>query len=112
MNKELLYQIIDVIAKEPKTFDMSTWGCGTTACIGGWALRLTHSTWLSVHEDIHLMARRVLELSDDEARRLFYTKHWPESFKRDYVLCYANPEKQTDVAIRRIRHFIATDGRE
>lgn len=46
MNRELFKKIDDIITPDPAKLDMGSWEdstpeCGTTRCIGGWAITLT-----------------------------------------------------------------------
>ena|SRR6185503_17316012 len=40
-NIKLFMKVCDTILKHPRQFSMRSFDCGTTACIAGWALRLT-----------------------------------------------------------------------
>ena len=140
MNVALLEKIIEAIQAQPEKFDMSRWFnrlqdendnfCGTTQCIGGWALVLGMS--IDPIEDIYYtendgsrlaesangekqwindIAQKVLDLSFCQADRLFHVMNWNEKFMRDYDDAQT-PEEKAAVAVARIRHFIATEGRE
>jgi hypothetical protein len=40
-NAELAYAVLDQIDAHPETWNQATWDCGTSACIAGWAVRLS-----------------------------------------------------------------------
>jgi hypothetical protein len=102
--------------------------CGTAACIAGYAVILTKAkpkSWKAgpwkkavdyVVEEfgdewIGNVAEEVLDLSRDQADRLFDPNRWPVKFYRSY--CDAStPEGMAQAAIRRIEHFIKTEGIE
>lgn len=98
LNIALLLRVADTIAKYPHAFDMCTWDCGTTACIAGWALRLSGTrhgmftgTLISSKD-----AARLLGLSMRDAEQLFFRINWPSPFTRN------------EHAVERIHHFIRT----
>ncbi len=106
LNVDLLLQIADRIAKRPEAFDMGHWDCGTTACIAGWALRLSGKQW-GLAQDGHMYsaadAAQCLGLDESIADRLFLRTHWPDDFN--------NARYKADKAgttIARIHHFIRT----
>jgi hypothetical protein len=124
MNVELLRKIAAVIQIRRGQFSMKCWHkekgqmygvesfceipepkrevCGTTHCFAGWAQVLSPER--NCRADAEEDARRLLELSQEEAQRLFYADNWPRGFGG----WNANAKK----AAARIEHFIATDGRE
>jgi len=124
MNVELLQRVKEYILAEPAKFDMASFECnhpcGTTRCIGGTAYILAHPKMKTIFH-IPLTTSNLypgqheLELTEDEANRLFMITDWPEEF-RSYRYedgeywdeSYATPEQ----AAARIDHFIATEGRE
>lgn len=95
MNKVLIQQVIEAIESDPEHFDMSDFfgysgGCGTTACIAGWAIYLAHKDKQELpeltrpyyaggtaSEAIHLM-----EISPSTAGYLFYTTFWPSRYNQ------------------------------
>ncbi len=80
--------------------------------IGGWAKN----------------AQKLLELTDDQAERLFYPGYWyaplyigsqlhsentwPEPFAGQYFRNRYNPEERVKILRARVEHFIATNGAE
>lgn len=73
MNRELFKKIDDIITPDPAKLDMGSWEdstpeCGTTRCIGGWAITLTTGEPLYVRTEVGLYRQHpsVIEL----ARRL------------------------------------------
>ena len=131
MNVKLLKWISNQIEKEPESFEMagviSTNSCGTACCIAGWALvknfskrmhskidpkRVTRSKeFNSIKFDWELKASVILELDVYQANRLFFTYNWPERFHSNYNNATTKQEI-AEIAIERIRHFIATNGAE
>lgn len=86
-NIELLQQTMQYIRDNPEEWDQSYWGCGTTACFAGHAVRLTGAKLLHYGDslfadyclpleagnpvDIAEHARRVLELGNEVSQVLF-----------------------------------------
>ena len=91
----LLRKVLEHITAHPEEHDQNYWGyrslllgCGTTHCIGGWALVLSGAdlAW-ATSGDLALAvvdgqvsvpltgAQKVLGLTDGEAGRLFYAKN-------------------------------------
>src|SRR5882724_1413925 len=89
MNKDALLRVADAIEKHEiedlgfnmnrfvtsSAHDQSGHYCGTTACIGGWAIavqeNITGTELLEQQMSSEDRAQKYLELSDDEARTLF-----------------------------------------
>jgi hypothetical protein len=78
MHKERMLKIADAIEKNLKLFDMRHFNephpvdeCQTSMCVGGWTYHLfnPHPEKL---EDIEVVAKRLLELTYEEADHLFY----------------------------------------
>jgi hypothetical protein len=104
--------------------------CGTAACVAGWALTLgtgckkpiqaarkfhEFRKLKSVWGPIESRARRILSLSKEQSNRLFYADQWPVQFNRDRSLTgfsRLSKRKQAQLAVKRIDHFIKTDGAE
>lgn len=140
MNVELLRKIAAVIQEKPREFDMNGWhqsahqygmalcdlpkdeqvSCDTTHCIAGWAQVLAPDRDCQVRASLD--ARRLLDLTPEQADRLFYVEiedggtGWPLKFR-------GRPNKGMDKlesmwsmtpkqAAARIEHFIATEGKE
>lgn len=98
MNRELLRRVRDRIAEVGEWgFDMGLWAvpsdgeCGTTACLAGWSCLLgmnlnESASWTWVKKDgrgIHWQedATRLLDMSYDQADRLFFTTSWPVKYQ-------------------------------
>lgn len=69
--RETAAWVLDQITAYPESHDQATWGCGTTACVGGWAavLHLDKAAYHSVAQ--HAML--ALGLSPVDAATLFYS---------------------------------------
>jgi hypothetical protein len=108
MNTPLLRRIQRQIDKSPERFLMgqrsSRVACGTAFCIGGWAHALTET---ELNPGMYL-AQEPLGLTDDEAYRLIWMHQWPQQFRGPDD----GSEEAAARAIRRIEHFIQTEGRE
>ncbi len=136
MNIRLLRKVQKAIKAHPDQFQMRTWysqfldidggpfvsagGCGTAACIGGWAIHLhwrklevekTYQAAKGKPETIYEIAKWILRLSRTQADKLFDGHMWPDDYQGDYEDS-KTPEEQAAVAIRRIDHFIKTKGEE
>ena len=91
--------------------------CGTTACIAGWALTLAGKRMRKFTNYMN-QGRKILGLTQQEARKLFLVDNWPEKFQERYdsdaesVLSSRVPAKDIRknalVAVARIEHFIKT----
>ena len=140
MNVKLLRKVEKRILAEPRRFDMMTFGtklnkrtikalgkqappCGTVACIAGHVDWMTHprlfaaSVALGDYDDsiVERAAKELglgFELSQDTyAGRLFFDNEWPEKFQA--ALAEAKtPLQRAEVAVKRIEHFIKTNGKE
>lgn len=139
MNVELLRQIQQHILEEPKRLVMGAFvqrkrlesdsaheyahtpafatqpfpACGTAACIAGWACLLSDGMDAVVSAD---RAQKLLQLKGEwgfggEVNRLFEPVAWPQPYHDDYFKA-ETPELRVKVALGRIDHFIATEGRE
>jgi len=133
MNVKLLRRIQKAIRKEPRRFNMLWWvvtgdqesPCGTSACIGGYAVilskipkLLTTKKWLDAVEDIRKdssntwdPAKAVLGLDTDQATRLFDENRWPREFSVAYQATEDRRER-AKLAIKRIDFFIKTKGND
>lgn len=101
--------------------------CGTACCIGGWAA--VENGWKSKQykdEDgdwanlfispngttsrydsvIASAAQKLLDITDEQASRLFYTCSWPEPYKSGAD--NGTPEYRAANGVARIKHFIET----
>lgn len=143
---ELLKKVKKHILAEPRRLDMDTMGeesdeapCGTVACIGGWACVLNYKRpriyydfcgYLYVGNEMASWerARRILDLSEEEAELLFtepkeaeaYTEArnngddraplcWPLSLARRYMEA-KTPRGRANASAKRIDLFIASGG--
>lgn len=135
MNTTLLKKVKAAILKHPDQFEMNRYfagflggkltsspgGCGTAACIGGWAvhLRLGNETLkqsqLTAYDcgcsPVRIQAEDALSLSRETASRLFYASYWPVRFRRRYDMA-KRPKTRARAAADRIDHFIKTKGEE
>ena len=140
MNVKLLRKVEKRILAEPRRFDMMTFGtklnkrtikalgkqappCGTVACIAGHVDWMAHprlfaaSVALGDYDD-SIVERAAKELGlvfdpsqDTNAGRLFFDNEWPEKFQA--ALAEAKtPLQRAEVAVKRIEHFIKTNGKE
>lgn len=110
LNVELLRRVQRHIRREPESFDMLFWiferGCGTVACIGGWAVLLSGGTHSSGIERDARDARRALGLNLGAGDRLLFLTDWPDPFQREYRGA-RTPSERAEVACRYIDHFVA-----
>ena len=115
MNIELFRKIDEVIQNAPEMHYQGTWEsaneCGTTRCIDGWAVALTtgaplfdefgnptretsqvaREVGLSDGLNIGAIGRRLLDLTPQQAGRLFFTR---EKMARDVVHCFAAGDEE------------------
>lgn len=142
MNVELLRKIQAAVIQEPKRLYMDKWimiegdaaepgdmaeiieypACGTVGCIAGWAVILNDQKGNSVKNTARKflagiflrtsqLAKEALDLEHDAAGRLFYVHYWPTKYAQDYSHTQ-DPVEKAKVAVARIEHFIATEGKE
>jgi len=139
MNTELLLKVKQKILDEPKQFIMAEWfakewnineqlsnlepqrvvpNCKTAACIAGWTLCISEQLTPDIISrrkgeifSPFLKARQELDISLEQADRLFYTNGWPHILNFKYSNAYT-PEERANVAAERIDHFIKTNGEE
>lgn len=124
MNVALLEKIAEVIVEQPDNFDMGDWHCDSSHCIGGWAQLLSglpQTKDASNMADLLGLEFEPERLEDEgpdlhahdncESGRLFYEGNWPSKF-RYYGSEEYDSADVARVAAARIRHFIATEGRE
>lgn len=124
MNVELLQKVKQQILAEPHRFNMLKWignrdneefystdnfyhYCGTTACIAGWTVLLSTKDRL-VHYEIFDRALQFLDISFDEAEKLFYAHSWDREDFCEYDA--ADIIGKSIVAARVIDKFIAQHG--
>jgi hypothetical protein len=135
MNVERLKQVADLIAQNPTQFNMDWWfhesdavgndagGCGTAACIGGWAVFLKYKSKKGRTPTLAQVcdhcddgstideATEALKLTPTEANRLFVLSEWPVKFEVAYDNA-TTAGRAAKVAVARINHFIVTKGEE
>lgn len=75
-------------------------GCGSPACICG---------WMEFFSDKPNPSREDTGLDREQYYRLFFASQWPVKFYKPYS---GARNIKASAAIRRIEHFIQTDGRE
>jgi sugar phosphate isomerase/epimerase len=126
---KLLLQVKRLILEEPRRINMdvpqyveganngtmSTTDyppCGTVGCIAGWAdvaakggvdISLRSRMWRGVE----VRARKLLNLSKNEADKLFFVHYWPSNFYWRYRQA-VNPIERAEITAERIDHFIKT----
>lgn len=108
---ELFERIITYFREEPCRLNMETWQsnflfpeigstnkenplippCGTIGCLAFAAVFCSGLTKLN--GNIPSTAKRLLQLTDEEADKLFYTDGWPEPMKSDHERCLNDFEK-------------------
>ncbi len=109
----------DAIERESDLFDMSTYlfhaSCGTMRCIAGQAYLLANGLeakpiWIGAtfryEATIVLTAQRWLDLTHDEANRLFYGD-WPEPYWSDHHRPGATNKERAQVAAQLLRDVAA-----
>lgn len=120
MNIELFRKIDEVIQALPGQHYQGTWetmtACGTTRCIAGWAVALTTNAplfdvygnptretsqisrefGLSDGFNIGAIGRRLLDLTPQQAGRLFFTD---DETARDAVRCFAAGDEAGGLAV-------------
>jgi hypothetical protein len=126
INVELLEQVKQHILMEPRRLDMGLWShncdpdnpdnspCGTTACIGGWAIILAgekEGGWPGGQ------AARLLGLSKEQASLLFHVSYWPDEYRLRYrdiqeseVPIPNSRALKAQIVAERIDFFIKTNG--
>ena len=104
INVSLLLQVADAISKHPEHFNMQEWDCGTTACIGGWALRLSpvKPHWNYFTGGFH-PAKELLRLTVRQNKELFGEIYWPARYRSKPT---DTPEDRSKKAVRRIHRFL------
>lgn len=133
MNVKYLRRIQRAILEHPSQFQMDTLfdnhlddqiklpkkvgGCGTAACIAGWALHL-HGRCKTLATTTECMrtttsenARTILGLTSDQYDRLCFAPNWPEPFRSRNDNA-KTARTQAKNAVARIEHFIKTKGAE
>lgn len=132
MNVKLLRKVAKHIAAEPRRYDQDKTleflkeeakvalgsmapPCGTMGCIAGWTCVITGKTKRAKRSFGYRRAQKQLQLTKDQAHRLFaYSwadEGWPKNFRMGYRLA-ATKEEKARIAVARIEHFIKTKGQE
>lgn len=131
MNVKLLRKVQCAILKNPKRFDMGYWftnsrafflnaktikakkkrfeNCGAAACIAGWACLLSKDTtnYNSEYRDHTLViARKLLDLTRDQANKLFFDGVWDNPFRSNFINASTKAE-QAKIASAYIDKFIS-----
>lgn len=113
MNIPLLRQIQAQIIQHPETLYMPSYDCGTTACIAGWACKISGVDVSEASHKSMFEGQRLIGLSSEERGRLFCENWWPEQFRLQFGPEHpAGCKARAKAAVARIDHFIATDGKE
>ena len=99
INVGLLLKVADQITKHPEQFRMSVFDCGTAACIGGWAARLSEIEIKSICD-----YRIALGMSHAQELELFLEANWPIHFQSFYYP--ESPEIRASKAVLRIHAFL------
>lgn len=150
MNTEKLLAAVKYFEKEPLRFNMRDWiqrlnpnpdphtpPCHTAACIAGSLIILEAKAQnMGVVDYIYAnrtnrdgagwyekKAAEILEIDENQARRLFYTEQWPINYKQDYDhfdddFCFCQhphlisyiKRQMVRVLQQRVATFIATNG--
>lgn len=135
---KILRQVAAHILEEPKRLNMSDWGhtyakaggrippCRTVGCIAGWSIFLNQpEEWkamLATDSDLcdsangllanpAVTARKILGITESQERRLFYADAWPDKYWDAFTLAKSK-KVEAQIASDRIKHFIATKGKE
>lgn len=129
MNVELLEKVIAHIEEDPRRFHMDYWydtsvieqrligqepPCGSIGCIGGWGEILAGRKEPTQGIDAFRAACEIFEISRPQVNRLCLRSNWPEPFRKDYnfAMKAGDFEEAVWIAVKRIRHFIETEGRD
>ena len=124
MNKDLLLRTAAAIEANPKHFDMDKWfgtkkGCGTTACIVGWAIHLHRAdaalgdsadAWLNYEFTTHDMGIEILGIDSDLFGTLVYDFAWRNSELKHRFQEAKTPQKRAEAAADYVRWFVETFG--
>lgn len=116
MNIPLLRRIQRQIKSSPEKLRMNKYatrikGCGTAYCIAGWALKLSGYTEKKIREcDTAQTASQLLEIPPNDCTtkwKLFNINDWPRRYRTQ-----DRSKELPALAVKRIDHFIKTEGRE
>ncbi len=130
MNTALLRKIKRTILARPKRVDMYEWVsnrptnrggpvCGTVGCVAGWACLLTEKAGKGLADkrdailgiDFHGRALRVLGITKDQGKRLFYVDGWPNEARCAYEDAWGEPKHMAQIVAARIDQFIRSKGK-
>jgi len=129
MNIKLLKETAAMILKRPRQLRMEEYftnvdsklgpasHCGTAACIAGWGITLSRTKSKKPKDgldyandsivDVHALGKRVFELTEPQADRLFFVDDWPVKFYDAYKLSLTAKDA-AKAAHDRIHYFIRT----
>lgn len=115
MNVKLLKQVRDEIVAHPENYYQGSF-CGTQHCIAGYAVAIASPrVWREAEGRrtglISEEAQRVLQLTGDQALRLF-SPIWDWLPEKLRLYRHQSPETRARRAVARIDHFIKTKGAE
>ncbi len=138
MNVELLEKVRKHILEEPKRINMKNWiinpfilrdkfqelkyqnklpACDTVGCIAGWALQVSSKKKLTSFDKGDAQVK--LNLTYEQANRLFLLEnmatdknYWPAYFENKLKNLNPGTRAYARVVSQRIKHFIATGGKE
>lgn len=124
MNTELLLKVKAAILARPEHFDMADWcqvngevdleprafsqmapPCGTTCCIGGWAVAIVNESPYSSRLRMW-QGDRALELTERQVEKLFFSDGWDMPYASHYRDA-DTPAQRARVAASYIDYFIA-----
>ena len=136
INDALLEKVIEVCERSWWEFDMNNWGHRLPVKTG-WFHRLLvkvglvtetlreytvgcvacHTVRLGGGDGnvfVPAEAQRLLNITFEQANRLFYSHNWPQPFKQEYERCGDDDlcAVRAWIAANRFRHFINTKGAE
>jgi hypothetical protein len=124
MNVELMNKVADAIEAHPEAYDQSTF-CGTPCCYVGHAeiivfgrdvyQKHVESMGSPGPHDFVASGIDLFGITRDQAEALIgFGDSWPEPFASKYTAAVAgrDAEGRASAGAARLRHFIATEGRE
>lgn len=116
-----LRAVAAAILAEPNLYDQSTPPlsgdtCETACCLGGWGVWLNNPTPQAYAASMSCLGIRGMAESFGMSERQFFplymsADNWPAPFSDQFEAAGTNKQRAV-VAVARIEHFIATDGRE
>lgn len=123
MKKQLLKEVAELIMNHPHKIFMDEWLMGgdysrdlwkkadACGCIAAFVCA-DYLRWNVSSGNILPRSTTRLDLSDDEALRLFYLQGWPDEFRNRLDKEKPGTVNYATVVYERIHHFIETEGRE